>query len=40
MSESFADRLVQSVEEKKSCLVVGLDPVLERLPREILGALG
>lgn len=36
----FGDRIVRAVDEKKSCLVVGLDPVLERLPREVLGAVG
>jgi orotidine-5'-phosphate decarboxylase len=35
-SPNFADRLLQAVEEKRSCLVVGLDPVLEKIPREIL----
>ena len=28
----FADRLARAIEEKQSCLVVGLDPVLDRLP--------
>lgn len=36
----FGDRLEAAVESRKSCLVVGLDPVLERLPREVLGSLG
>ncbi len=31
----FADRLTAAVESKKSCLVVGIDPVLERLPPEV-----
>ena len=38
--ENFADRLARAVEEKRSCLVVGLDPVLERLPRDVLGVVG
>lgn len=32
---AFADRLVEAVGRKRSQLVVGLDPVLERLPREL-----
>lgn len=32
----FADRLEAAVRAKKSCLVVGIDPVLDRLPGEIL----
>jgi orotidine-5'-phosphate decarboxylase len=36
----FGDRLDEAVAAKQSCLVVGLDPVLERLPREILAAVG
>jgi orotidine-5'-phosphate decarboxylase len=32
----FADRLAAAVESKHSALIVGLDPVLERLPGEIL----
>ncbi|HZN58627.1 MAG TPA: orotidine-5'-phosphate decarboxylase [Planctomycetota bacterium] len=36
-SEHFADRLTSAIETKRSCLVVGIDPVLERLPRELLG---
>lgn len=31
----FTDRVSTAVAEKDSCLVVGLDPVLERLPEEI-----
>ena len=31
----FADRLIASVRKKSSCLVVGLDPCLERLPGEL-----
>jgi orotidine-5'-phosphate decarboxylase len=34
---SFAARLEAAVQAKKSCLVVGLDPVVERLPGELLG---
>jgi orotidine-5'-phosphate decarboxylase len=34
---TFADRLVAAVEEKKSQLVVGLDPRLELLPIELRG---
>jgi orotidine-5'-phosphate decarboxylase len=33
----FSDRLAESVERKQSQLVVGLDPVLELLPDELLG---
>ena len=33
----FSDRLADSVERKQSQLVVGLDPVLELLPDELLG---
>ncbi len=40
MSTNFADRLLEAVEVKRSCLVVGLDPLLERLPRDLLGAVG
>ncbi|MBI4601984.1 MAG: orotidine-5'-phosphate decarboxylase [Planctomycetes bacterium] len=38
--EPFGDKLARAVEEKGSCLVVGLDPVLDRLPPEILGSVG
>ncbi len=34
--ENFADRLQAAVDRKQSCLVVGLDPVIDRLPREVL----
>ncbi len=34
--ESFADRLDEAIERKKSCLVVGLDPVPERLPSDVV----
>src|ERR671936_87338 len=33
----FADRLADSVERKRSQLVVGLDPVVEQLPVELRG---
>ncbi|MDE0739209.1 MAG: orotidine 5'-phosphate decarboxylase, partial [Planctomycetota bacterium] len=38
--QNFADRLDQAIEKKSSCLVVGLDPVLERLPGEVLAGVG
>ena len=38
--QNFADRLDQAIEKKSSCLVVGLDPVLERLPGEVLAEVG
>jgi len=31
----FADRLIAAMKQKKSCVVVGLDPRLERLPPEL-----
>lgn len=34
---NFADRLQAAIDAKESCLVVGLDPVLERLPEEVRG---
>src|SRR5262245_4906888 len=34
--DNFADRLESAVRAKRSCLVVGIDPVLEKLPGEIL----
>ena len=37
---AFADRLAAAVREKDSCLVVGLDPFLDKLPREILDGAG
>ena len=33
---SFGNRLQQAVAEKRSCLVVGLDPLLDRLPGPLL----
>ena len=39
-ARGFGETLARAVEEKKSCLVVGLDPVLERLPREVLARVG
>src|SRR5450756_447650 len=35
--QTFADRLVEAVELKRSQLVVGLDPRLELLPLELRG---
>jgi len=35
---NFADRLDAAIARKQSCLVVGLDPIEERLPPEIRGA--
>src|SRR5438067_9929996 len=32
---NFADRLAEAVERKQSQLVVGLDPVVEKLPEEL-----
>ena len=37
---SFPERLDQAIKEKESCLVVGLDPVLDRLPPEIHASIG
>ncbi|MGH7377379.1 MAG: hypothetical protein ACREKK_08175, partial [Candidatus Methylomirabilales bacterium] len=34
-SAHFADRLDAAVRSKRSCLVVGIDPVLDRLPEEV-----
>lgn len=36
----FADRLARAIEEKGSCLVVGIDPVLDRLPGEVRSIAG
>lgn len=36
MKKAFADRLFDNVCGKRSCVVVGIDPRLDRLPREIL----
>lgn len=36
-AEAFADRLARAVEERRSQLVVGLDPRLELLPLEVRG---
>lgn len=33
--ENFADRLIQSIEKKASCVVVGLDPRLQSIPQSI-----
>ncbi len=35
MANHFADRLCEAVENKKTALIVGLDPVYSRLPAEI-----
>lgn len=35
MASHFADRLCDAVNDKKTCLTVGLDPVYNRLPKEI-----
>ena len=37
---SFAERLTDAIQSKKSCVVVGLDPVLERLPPETFSVIG
>jgi orotidine-5'-phosphate decarboxylase len=36
----FGERLARAIDEKRSCLVVGLDPVLERVPRDVLARVG
>jgi len=33
--KNFADRLIETVERKRSCVVVGLDPQLDSLPSEL-----
>jgi orotidine-5'-phosphate decarboxylase len=38
MMPAFTDRLADAVRSKQSSLVVGLDPVLERMPTQILDA--
>jgi orotidine-5'-phosphate decarboxylase len=40
MQENFADRLMRVIEAQRSCLVVGIDPILERLPREVAAIVG
>ena len=35
--ETFGDRLSEAVARKRSCLVVGLDPLVERLPPDVYG---
>jgi len=40
MKEGFADRLVQASVARGSCLVVGIDPIVDRLPREIAAIVG
>ena len=37
---NFADRLLEAIRRKSSVLVVGLDPVLERLPQDVLQRAG
>ncbi len=37
---TFATRLERAMGEKSSCLVVGIDPVLERLPAEVHATVG
>ena len=39
-TDSFADRLAHAVTSKESCLVVGLDPVIEKLPDALQPASG
>ncbi len=36
----FAARLTAAIQSKRSCLVVGLDPILERLPPETFSVIG
>lgn len=38
MSGGFGDRLDDAIRARGSCLVVGLDPVLEKLPPEVLSS--
>jgi orotidine-5'-phosphate decarboxylase len=40
MKEGFADRLAQASVARGSCLVVGIDPIIDRLPREIAAIVG
>lgn len=40
MKSSFAERLTAAIQDKESCLVVGLDPILERLPPETFSIIG
>ena len=37
MASNFADRLCEAVRTKKTSLIVGLDPVYNRLPAAIRG---
>lgn len=39
-AKPFADRLEGAIDAKRSCLIVGLDPVLDRLPAEVHAAVG
>lgn len=36
MSKHFGDRLVKAVQEKGSCICVGLDPRLEQIPKHLI----
>ena len=38
--ENFSDRLERAIDKKRSCLVVGLDPVLDRLPLDVHAMVG
>ncbi len=39
-ADHFADRLDAAIGEKRSCLVVGIDPVLDRLPAAVAAVAG
>lgn len=39
MSDLFADRLLDAIAEKKTCVCVGIDPVYEQLPDAVAGPL-
>jgi orotidine-5'-phosphate decarboxylase len=38
--QNFADRLIEAVEDKRSCVVVGLDPHIESFPEDIRKDIG
>jgi orotidine-5'-phosphate decarboxylase len=40
MSEHFADRLLEAIEDKGAPICVGIDPILEMLPEDVAGAPG
>jgi len=40
MSDIFADRLYRAIQSKRAPVAVGIDPVYERLPQEIIGRSG